>query len=75
MTDERVAKHCETCGRFRLYAPEDAFCIVCGYESLSSACQCGRSFDYALAEPPGGGLHCPCCGRDYRVSRTSVGLE
>jgi hypothetical protein len=34
-----------------------------GYQSLASECDCGRSFDYAIAEPPGGGLHCPRCGR------------
>ena len=72
---DRVAKRCETCGRFRLYAPEDCFCIVCGYESLSSECDCGRSFDYALEEPPGGGLHCPRCGRDFKAGRGTLGLE
>ena len=73
--DERVAKRCETCGRFRLYAPDDVHCIVCGYRSLAAECACGRSFDYALAEPPGGGLHCPRCGRDFRTALGSLGLE
>ena len=73
--DERVAKRCETCGRFRLYAPDDVHCIVCGYQSLAAECTCGRSFDYALAEPPGGGLHCPRCGRDFRAALGSLGLE
>ncbi len=72
---ERIAKHCETCGRFRLYAPDDVYCIVCGYQSLTAACSCGRSFDYALAEPPGGGLHCPRCGRDFRAGGGTLGLE
>jgi hypothetical protein len=75
MTAERVTKRCETCGRFRVYASEDGFCIVCGYESLLSECACGRSFDYAITEPPGSGLHCPRCGRDFRVTRNSIGLE
>jgi len=70
---ERVAKRCETCGRFRLYAPDDGYCIVCGYQSLAATCTCGRSFDYALAEPPGGGLHCPRCGRDFRAGE-ALGL-
>ena len=74
-TGERIAKRCETCGRFRLYAPDDAYCIVCGYESLASECECGRRFDYALAEPPGAGLHCPRCGRDFRAGRVGSGLE
>lgn len=74
-TGERLAKRCETCGRFRLYAPEDGYCIVCGYQSLASECTCGRSFDYALAEPPGGGLHCPRCGRDFRAGQATLGLD
>ena len=72
---DRVAKRCETCGRFRLYAPDDGYCIVCGFESLASECECGRSFDYALAEAPGGGLHCPRCGRDFWAGRVGLGLE
>ena len=71
---ERLAKLCETCGRFRLYAPDDAFCIVCGYESLVAECTCGRTFDYALTEPPGGGLHCPRCGRDFRADKARLGI-
>ncbi len=74
-TEERVTKRCETCGRFRLYVADDAYCVACGYQSLVSACTCGRSFDYALAEPPGAGLHCPRCGRDFRLNRASIGLE
>ena len=55
-----ITKRCTTCGRFRTYEPEDAFCLVCGTDSLESACSCGRAFDYALAEE--GDLHCPRCG-------------
>jgi hypothetical protein len=75
VTVEKVAKLCETCGRFRLYAPDDRFCIVCGFEGLVAECGCGRNFDYALAEPPGGGLHCPRCGRDFRTTKQTIGLE
>lgn len=74
-SDGRVTKRCETCGRFRLYAPDDRHCIVCGYQSLSDACGCGRSFDYALAEPPEGSLHCPHCGRDFRKGRQAIDLD
>ena len=74
-SDGRVTKRCETCGRFRLYAPDDRHCIVCGYQSLSDACGCGRSFDYALAEPPEGSLHCPRCGRDFRKGRQAIDLD
>ena len=60
----KVTKRCETCGRFRAYDEADAFCLVCGNESLESACACGRDFDYALDED--GDLHCPRCGRRLR---------
>ena len=60
----KVTKRCETCGRFRAYDEADAFCLVCGNESLQSACGCGRDFDYALDED--GDLHCPRCGRRLR---------
>ena len=63
---DRLAKRCDTCGRFRSYDTADTFCIVCGFQTLSSACACGRDFDYALAEPEDGGLHCPKCGKDWR---------
>ena len=69
MTGDReggVTKHCGTCGRFRRYDPADGYCVGCGYQTLSDACGCGRSFDYALAEPEDGGLHCPRCGKDWR---------
>ena len=59
-----VTKRCTTCGRFRAYEPEDAFCLVCGTDSLESSCSCGRAFDYALAED--GDLHCPRCGLKLR---------
>ncbi len=62
-----VVKRCQTCGRFRRYESDDTYCIGCGYQSLTGACTCGRSFDYALAEPPDGALHCPRCGRDFRA--------
>lgn len=74
-TDERVVMRCETCGRFRLYAADDTYCVGCGYQSLAAACACGRSFDYALAEPPTGGLHCPRCGRDFRDNRQALGID
>ncbi len=68
---DRVTKHCGTCGRFRAYDPADGFCVVCGYETLSAECGCGRGFDYALAEPEEGGLHCPRCGRDWRSAKVA----
>lgn len=57
----KVAKRCGTCGRFRAYEPADQFCLVCGHEHLADSCDCGRAFDYALAES--GELHCPRCGK------------
>jgi hypothetical protein len=57
----KVAKRCGTCGRFRAYEPADGFCLVCGHEDLSEACECGRPFDYAIGET--GDLHCPRCGK------------
>ena len=56
-----LTKRCATCGRFRGYEEEDRFCLVCGSDSLDAACECGRAFDYALAEE--GDLHCPRCGK------------
>ncbi len=64
--EPRVVKVCATCGRFRRYDRDDRYCIVCGYDTLSAECACGRAFDYALDEPDGGGLHCPRCGKDWR---------
>ncbi len=55
---------CAVCGRFRAYATDDEFCIVCGNDSLEPTCECGRAFDYALAET--GDVHCPRCGRVLR---------
>jgi hypothetical protein len=72
---DRLTKLCETCGRFRLYAPDDAYCIVCGFQGLTDECTCGRSFDYALAEPPGAALHCPRCGRDFGANGGRFGLK
>jgi hypothetical protein len=63
-------RRCGTCGRFRTYREGDRFCLVCGSETLDGECGCGRPFDYALAEPPEGGLHCPRCGRDFRGAET-----
>ena len=60
----RPAKRCGTCGRFRAYEAEDRYCLVCGCESLEAEHECGRSFDYALAED--GDLHCPRCGAVVR---------
>ena len=57
----KIAKRCGTCARFRAYEPGDHFCLVCGHEDLADACECGRAFDYALAEH--GELHCPRCGK------------
>ncbi len=66
MTRPGVAKVCGVCGRFRLYDPDDRYCVVCGYDSLAAECDCGRVFDYALSEPEGSPLHCPRCGKDWR---------
>lgn len=70
MSAAHPVRRCGTCGRFRGYRDGDRFCIVCGGESLDDACGCGRPFDYALDEPPTGGLHCPRCGRDFRAADT-----
>lgn len=67
MNERRIAKVCAVCGRFRLYDPDDRFCIVCGYEDLAATCDCGRPFDYALAEAEPAPLHCPRCGKDWRA--------
>lgn len=66
MSDRRIVKVCETCGRFRRYDPADRYCIVCGFDTLQETCICGRDLEYAMDEPEGGGLHCPSCGRDWR---------
>jgi hypothetical protein len=60
----KVTKRCAVCRRFRAYDAEDAFCMVCGHGELEADCDCGRSFDFALAED--GDLHCPRCGRALR---------
>jgi hypothetical protein len=67
-----IVKRCATCGRFRPYEEDDRFCIGCGHDSLEAACECGRAYDYALAEP-GDELHCPRCGR--RLRGRSTGIE
>ena len=61
---DRLTKRCTTCGRFRAYEADDAYCLVCGNQPLEPHCLCGRSYDYALAED--GDLHCPRCGRTLR---------
>ena len=60
----RIVCRCATCGRFREYEPEDRHCLVCGSDGLEATCECGRGYDYALAES--GDLHCPRCGRALR---------
>jgi hypothetical protein len=59
-----ITKRCTVCGRFRAYDADDEFCIVCGNEALEAECECGRPYDFALAET--GDLHCPRCGRVLR---------
>ena len=59
-----VTKRCTTCGRFRVYDTADEYCIGCGHDGLESECECGRSYDYAMAEL--GDIHCPRCGRVLR---------
>jgi rubrerythrin len=62
-----ITKRCSVCGRFRHYTEDDSFCVICGNESLESACTCGRGYDYALEEGnQGASLHCPRCGRGLR---------
>ena len=61
---EAVTKRCTVCGRFRAYDADDVFCIGCGHDGLEAECQCGRAYDYALAES--GDIHCPRCGRPHR---------
>ena len=59
-----VTKRCPVCGRFRSYDADDGFCIGCGHDGLEAQCECGRAFDYALAES--GDIHCPRCGHVLR---------
>lgn len=67
-----IVKRCATCGRFREYEEEDAFCISCGNDTLESACECGRAYEYALDED-GAEMHCPRCGR--RLKGRANGIE
>lgn len=60
---DQVTKRCAICGRFRAYEVGDSHCIGCGHEALESECECGRGFDYALAES--GSIHCPRCGKSF----------
>jgi hypothetical protein len=66
-----LTKRCVVCGRFRHYTEDDAFCVICGNESLESSCSCGRAYDYAL-EPGNEAttLHCPKCGRGLKGRST-----
>jgi len=64
-----VTKRCDVCGRFRGYEADDKFCLLCGNDALSDHCECGRPYDYALAED-GDELHCPRCGRSLRGRST-----
>jgi DNA-directed RNA polymerase subunit RPC12/RpoP len=66
-----IVKRCATCSRIRAYEDDDAFCLGCGIDSLESACECGRAYDYALTEP-GDELHCPRCGRRLRGRATGI---
>jgi len=60
-------KRCSVCARFRHYAEDDVFCLICGNAALESECACGRDFDYALEDGnQGTTLHCPRCGRSQR---------
>jgi len=61
---DTVTKRCTVCGRFRAYEAEDDYCLVCGNGALEAECECGRAFDFALAEE--GDLHCPRCGKGLR---------
>jgi hypothetical protein len=66
-----ITKRCSVCGRFRHYAADDVFCVICGNDSLESACTCGRAYDYALEDGnQGASLHCPKCGRSLRGRST-----
>ena len=66
-----VTKRCSVCGRFRAYDAADEFCIGCGHEGLESECECGRAYEYALAELAD--IHCPRCGRVLRGRAADLG--
>ncbi len=62
-----LTKRCSVCGRFRTYAADDEYCVVCGHQALEDACACGRDYAYALHEQNDAGtLHCPRCGKSLR---------
>ena len=64
---KRIAKRCSVCGRFRQYAEDDAYCLICGNKALESACSCGRAYEYALEDTnQGTSLHCPRCGKGLK---------
>jgi hypothetical protein len=67
------AKRCATCGRFRAYADDDRFCVICGTDALEAHCACGRAYDYVLDERETGELHCPRC--DIRVRGRAADFE
>jgi hypothetical protein len=60
-----VVKRCAVCGRFRTYAADDGYCVVCGHDALSPECDCGRAYDYLRPEDESA-AHCPRCGRPLR---------
>jgi hypothetical protein len=64
MTPPQVTKRCDACGRFRVYEADDRFCLLCGNDGLRDHCNCGRPFDYAMADD--GDLFCPRCGQVVR---------
>lgn len=66
-----ITKRCSVCGRFRAYDADDEFCIGCGHEGLESECECGRAYEYALAECTD--IHCPRCGRVLRGRTADLG--
>jgi hypothetical protein len=59
-----ITKRCSVCRKFRTYDPDDVYCVECGHEGLTTACECGRVFDYLI--PEAGKAHCPRCGKSLR---------
>ena len=48
-----TVKRCAVCSRFRAYEADDRFCLACGHEGLEGACDCGRTFEFAVHEAEG----------------------